>query len=144
MAKGRDKAAREKLAKARKRLDEAEGKLAEAQTDAEERIRAVHDKAEKRIAGARKKVEKAEQAVADIETRLLRRTAPRTPSGQITAPVAAAEVIAETEASAEAETAPVPGSTAEVPLLEPYQQPAGEISTSTDVEAATQENSQGW
>ena len=58
--------------------------------------------------------------------------------------MAAAEVVADNEASAETETATVPDSTTEVPLLEPYEQTAGEMSTSTDVEAAAQENSQGW
>jgi seryl-tRNA synthetase len=144
MAKGRDKAARDKLAKARKRLDEAEGKLAEAQTDAEERIRTAHEKVDKRLAAARKKVEKAERAFADIEARVLRKTAPRTPSGEVSSATVAAEVITEIEAASEVDSAPVPGSTAEVPLLEPYQQPAGEISTSTDVQTAAQENSQGW
>jgi ElaB/YqjD/DUF883 family membrane-anchored ribosome-binding protein len=139
MAKGRDKAAREKLAKARKQLAELEGVLAEVQADVDERLNAAREKADKQIAKARKRVEKSAATVAELETRVLGKTKPPTPAGEVASPDATVEVLAQTETAVDGSTAPVPGSTAEVPLVgQSGSQPASvksEISTSTDVAA---------
>jgi hypothetical protein len=116
----REKQARDKLAKAQKKLTELHGALARARVEGEEKVRIAQDRADRRTERVQKRVERAAHVVAQRESKLLVLAGPRSSTGTVNSPEATVAVLeqATSDQSNAHAMAEGPGDTTEMPLVQ--------------------------